>query len=255
MNPTETRVYLGFSRFFSPSTFTIALHAWDLSGTKKWEYNITSPYTGTVYKTRTVDSSNSFILWFVSYSQDFVKITDNDTSASVAWARKVSAGNTISRIAIESTGNVYVATTSGLNVYITKVDSSGTAQWTTRLTHLTAPTGSIRYTIGLHQMTATPRALYLSVSGMRQDIDTKGYWNDVGQYDATFLCVPTDGSKTGTHLNVKYETAGTLALTSQTAPTLTSNAMTNVAISSANTGANTMTLTQNNTLNLTATII
>lgn len=259
VNRSESRVYCGFSWYSgSPSfVFTPSIHGWDTSGNKKWGYNIPSPYVGTIYLSDTSDNSNNFCIWFANFTLDFAKITDSDTSASVAWVRAVSSGNTVERVCIEPTGNVFVSCRSGLNSHITKVSSSGTAEWSRKLSHVTAPSGSARYVTSTNRIFATSRALYISVCMQYETIDTKGYWvEDGARREAHILCLPHDGTKTGTYINVKYESAGTMSLTSQTTPTLTSNTPSNTSISfTANTVANTMTLTQNNSLNLTATLL
>lgn len=243
-NYLQNRFYV--SGQWSPSTST--LHCFDDTGAKKWGYNFTTTVYGIPKLNQVTDNANNIYLLLNNFPNDFAKITDNGTTATSQWRKAVPSGNSITVLANDIGGNVFIGCYNGGNAYLTKTDSSGAVLWTNRFQSIrTSQERNLMVPIDLN---ADPNGVYISIETRGQYYDTvKNNWYDSGVNEYHILRVPTSGANTSATAlaNLKYESITAMTLTAQTTIGLTANTgpANNFVNIASNTQSNTITYASN----------
>lgn len=170
------------------------------SGTLQWQSRIDTSSFGS---DAAVDSSGNAI--FLGYYGNNPLLIKYDSSGTVLWKREfaIAVGSIYpNRVTVDSSDNIYYVGQFNNGIFIAKYNSAGTLQWQRTVT--TANVG------GVYGRNITVD----SASGL---VYVSGYAGTGGvfTYEAVFtMCVPVDGSKTGTYS--LYGTTFTYAASSQT---------------------------------------
>jgi len=184
------------------------------SGVLQWQRNLTGASNSTYFTTgNAVDSSeNVYVCGQINNgSSANILIAKYNSSGTLQWQRQLAGASTSEAqgLALDSSGNVYVAGTSSSTGVVVKYNSSGTIQWQRNIGNSSGVLGG---------------AMFVDANG---DI-YPSYLIYTGAYTPLISKLPSDGSKTGTYTvgsqTITYAasslTGSTPSLT-ETTPTLT----------------------------------
>jgi len=162
------------------------------SGVYQWVYSLGGEYPQSTYSYgMTVDSSDNLYMVGNVYNSTSAKqemlLFKLNSSGTQQWQRTLGSNSTNTygyATTVDSSGNVYVTgmTNTVWDIYIAKYNTSGTLQWQRTL-------GSTAYEIG-QSISVTPAG----------DIHLTGLTSASGTEDIFFATLPSDGSRTGTHI-------------------------------------------------------
>jgi hypothetical protein len=162
------------------------------SGVYQWAYSLGGEYPQSTYAYgMTVDSSDNLYMVGNVYNstsaQQEMLLFKLNSSGTQQWQRTLgsNSNNTYGyAITVDSSDNVYTTgmTNNVWDIYVAKYNTSGTLQWQRTL-------GSTAYEIG--------QSIKISSTG---DIQITGGSSASGTEDIFFATLPSDGSRTGTHI-------------------------------------------------------
>jgi hypothetical protein len=144
---TSDNLYLGIQYYISGQSVAV-LNKYDSAGTLQWTKQLSHPTGNNVYLNRVIvdSSSNAYTVGQTQLSGNYssVQLAKYNTSGTLQWQQELFTNFTSSGgagIALDSLGNIYVCgqTDSDNNAFkydmlLAKLNSSGTVQWSRRLT-------------------------------------------------------------------------------------------------------------------------
>lgn len=200
------------------------------------------------------DSSNVLYMrgTYVAQTDDFCKVVCNTKPPTISWGKTVPAGNIVSIISPDGTGNCYVGQQNGdFDFVLSKVDTNGSALWSRSITELRTGTFKIK-PLGL---IADSEQFVIWLQIVEMFFEPKwGTWFEGSSQEDIMLRLPSSGANTGSYNNVSYASITTQTFTSWSGSYTTAFDATDYSPNST-LESNTMTVTANSGKNITANTI
>lgn len=228
---SSNNVYL-CSRFDDASGSYLGLAKYNSSGTIQWQKRLGNTGQSTFGESVTVDASDNIIVCgetnTVGYSS--IIVAKYNSSGTIQWQRIFTnvLGDYGFGVDTDSSSNVYVVGTGynygeSLNIFIAKLNSSGTSQWqrkiatssAERLYGITVDSSGNSYSIGASNATSDLQILKYDSSGTLQfqrKIENvgSGYGIVLDSSNNFYVCGQVSVPPTGRFLIAKYNSSGTI---------------------------------------------